>query len=213
MLLKIKIIILTFNLFFISDIISQEYLFETNKFLLVSNNDLPCIKNVKNLNELIKKYKEFKEKNEIQYRFSMKYSMINKSFINFNNDTIHYCIPFEGYKSTNEIKDYFYDKLSINLNDKIPTNIEILQHLKFNSKINGKNPLIEILIDRKLEIELLSKYIYKIISCYFLFYEDLSMLLWKKRINQLSNDEINILKEYDEIKIRITPKDRNLYYN
>src|SRR3972149_919798 len=123
---------------------------------LLSNDTIVLIKDVNNIEELIKTVCEINCKDDKSFTgdFSLQYSLKNKSFTKFIGDSFLITLPFIGYKCPNSLYDCFYTSLKLRLEtnvDSIPNMVKT--HIIKTRYNNNYPPLIELIVEMNIEIE------------------------------------------------------------
>lgn len=147
-------------------------------------------------------------------QFSLKCSLKNQSFTNLSGDQYILDLPIIGYKCSNSFLDHLYSKKEIqleDLNDDLPS--EVKSHIAETRSNNAYPPIFDLSVNENASIEDLSGIIYHVLMGYIKIYQEYASLKWNKMISDLTSIEIEEIKQWEPIRIRIFPEDGDLYCN
>jgi hypothetical protein len=106
----------------------------------------------------------------------------------------------------------FYLKLTLSLLDKKGNITELVKsHIIDVRQEFSYAPLIEIELNENQNVNLISEILFEVLNAYIELYEDISLEKFNKRIIELTEDEIKVVKLLEPINIRLMPLGKSVY--
>ncbi len=156
--------------------------------------------------------------------YTLRYSIINRSFMDFHKDSLVIDLPFLGFKCPNSNMDFFYSVLKIEYEEDgtllvgghniITGDIGSLvkDHISRTHSENDHTPVIEISVDRNVAIKDLGVIIYSILEGYYKLINDYSLTMYGKELESIKDShKLAEIERIEPLYLRIVATDDNLY--